>query len=64
MSSENKRLIAYINKALGSLKTPYTPNKPSPNSKLKLIASPTLTAARRASLGLTPLKLNFNNKKK
>jgi hypothetical protein len=64
MSSENKRLIAYINKALGSLKTPYTPNKPSPNSRFKLPVSPTLTAARRNALGITPLKLNFNNKKK
>ena len=63
MGSENKRLIATINNALKSLKTPYTPNKPSPNSKLKLIASPTLSAARRASLGLTPLKLSFNKKK-
>ena len=63
MSSENKRLVAIINNALKSLKTPFTPNKPSPNSKLKLIASPTLSVARRASLGLTPLKLSFNKNK-
>jgi hypothetical protein len=61
MSSENKRLIATINNALKSLKTPYTPNKPSPVSN-KLVVSPTLTAARRASLGISPLKLNFNKK--
>lgn len=59
MSSENKRLVAIINNALKSLKTPYTPNKPSPVSN-KLVVSPTLTAARRASLGITPHKLNFN----
>lgn len=61
MSSENKRLVAIINNALKSLKTPYTPNKPSPVSN-KLVVSPTLTAARRASLGISPLKLNFNKK--
>ena len=60
MSSENKKLIAAINNALKSLKTPFTPNKPSPNSKLKLPTSPTLTVARRSSLGITPHKLNFN----
>ena len=63
MSSENKRLIATINNALKSPKIPYTPYKPSPVSN-RLVVSPTLTAARRASLGMTPLKLNFNNKKK
>ena len=61
MSTENKRLIATINNALKSLKTPYTPNKPSPVSN-KLISSPTLSVARRASLGFAPHKLNFNKK--
>ena len=59
MSSENKKLIAAINNALKSLKTPFTPNKPSPVSN-KLVSSPTLTVARRSSLGITPHKLNFN----
>lgn len=61
MSPDNQKLIATINNALKSLKTPYTPSKPSPVSN-KLIASPTLTAARRASLGITITshKLNFN----
>jgi hypothetical protein len=62
--SKKEELLANINKALGNMYVNFTPPKPSPNSRLKLPVSPTLTAARRSALGITPLKLNFNNKKK
>jgi hypothetical protein len=64
MSKKQKNLLKEINKALGNIRVNFTPPKPSPNSRFKLPVSPTLTAARRNALGITPLKLNFNNKKK
>jgi len=64
--SKKEELLHAINNALGNMYVNFTPPKPSPNSRFKLPVSPTLTAARRSALGITPLKLNFknNNKKK